>query len=250
MKIDHPTAAQIPSLKQLWAQAFGDTQAFIDCFFRTAFSHKRSMCIASDEEVLAAAYWLEVEFSGKPAAYVYAVATAPAHRGKGLCRKLMDAIHSHLETWGYAGVILVPGDDALRQMYGKLGYADFGGIDTFSRTAGTCPIPVTQISAETFRTLRRQSLPADGVIQEKENLAFLEQFYSFYRGENCLFAAARTEGGLFVPEFLGNEAAIPGILTTLEAKKGVFRTAGTTPFAMYHPLRSQKTPGYFAFAFD
>lgn len=250
MKIEHPQPRQLPALKQLWAQAFGDTPAFMDCFFRTAFAPARSMSICENDQVLAAAYWLDVEFSGQTAAYIYAVATAPAHRGQGLCRQLMTAIHAHLGEQGYAGAILVPGDPGLRQMYAAMGYTDFGGIREFACLAGPDPIPVTQITAEEYTALRRDFLPAAGVTQEGENLRFLSQFYRFYKTQSHLFAAASTGCELFAAELLGDSAAAPAILAAFGVRSGVFRVPGSTPFAMYHPLSGAQTPGYFAFAFD
>ena len=250
MKLDHPADHHLPALQALWVQAFGDPEAFIQCFFRTAFAPERCMCIFREDNILAAAYWLDVSFSGKKAAYIYAVATAPSHQGQGLCRSLMQAIHHHLTAQGYAGAMLVPGDEGLRQMYGKMGYRDFGGMDTLTLLQGDAPCSFFRISGETFLQLRRAYLPAGGVIQEEENIRYLAQFYGFYHGEDFLFAAAKLEEGLFAPEFLGNTDKIPSILASLGSPKGIFRIPGQTPFAMYCPLNSCDTPGYFAFAFD
>ena len=38
MRSDHPTDNEIPGLRQLWQEAFGDADAFLDSFFQTAFS--------------------------------------------------------------------------------------------------------------------------------------------------------------------------------------------------------------------
>ena len=38
MRIDHPDLGQIPELRQLWKEAFGDSDAFLDAFFMVAFS--------------------------------------------------------------------------------------------------------------------------------------------------------------------------------------------------------------------
>ena len=250
MKLEHPNAQQIPGLKQLWKTAFDDTDAFIDRFFQVAFDARRCLCITKQETVLAAAYWFHVEFSGKQAAYVYAVATDPDHRGKGLCRQLMEAIHSHLANNGYAGVMLVPGDDGLREMYEKMGYQNFGGMEEFAIAAAGESAAFTMIPPEEFAQLRRQYLPENGVIQEGENLRFLKQFYRFYRGEDCVFAAASTGSELFAAELLGNKAAAPGILAAFGLPSGVFRVPGEPAFAMYHSLDGSEAPGYFAFAFD
>ena len=45
MTIDAPKKQDIPALKALWQEAFGDEEAFLDCFFSTAFSPKRCRCV-------------------------------------------------------------------------------------------------------------------------------------------------------------------------------------------------------------
>lgn len=250
MKFEQPVAAQIPGLKQLWKACFGDEDAFIGRFFAVAFAPTRCRCVTDGEAVLAAAYWFDVEFSGNKAAYIYAVATDPAHRGQGLCRKLMDTIHSHLAESGYIGAMLVPGDDGLREMYGKMDYVNFGGMEEFACAAGDSSLAVQQIATEEYANLRRTFLPENGVVQEKENLNFLRQFYRFYRADGCVFAAASTGSELFVAELLGDRAAAPGILAALGMPSGVFRVPGNDAFAMYRSLDGKDAPGYFAFAFD
>lgn len=250
MKIDHPALQHIPLLKQLWMEAFQDTDAFVDRFFQVAFAPERCCCVTQADAIMAAAYWFDVEFLGQKAAYIYAVATANAHRGQGLCRALMEHIHQHLLESGYAGAMLVPGDPELREMYGKMGYRDLGGLSEFACAAGDIPMTVTEISSEEYAALRRGYLCHDGVVQEGENLRFLRQFYRFYRGKNCLFAAASTGCELFAAELLGDTNAAPGILAAFGLPSGVFRVPGESPFAMYHSLHGEEKPGYFAFAFD
>ena len=36
MTFDYPTPQQLPGLRQLWQQVFGDTDEFLDAFFSTA----------------------------------------------------------------------------------------------------------------------------------------------------------------------------------------------------------------------
>ncbi len=242
MNLDHPTTGQIPGLRQLWQDAFGDTEAFLDTFFDSAFAPQRCLCASDGQQIAAAAYW----FNCGEYAYIYAVATAKQHRGKGLCHALMENIHQLLARQGYAGAIVVPGEESLRQFYAGMGYKDFGGIREFSCEAGTEAATLRPVDSETFAALRRQYLPAGSVVQEGENLAFLRRFAAFYAGDDFLL----TTDGKFGIELLGNTGAAAGILTALGAKSGTFRTPGASPFAMYKPLNRQAAPAYFGFAFD
>lgn len=245
MNIDHPTLTQIPQLRCLWKEAFGDSDSFLDTFFGTAFAPMRCLCLTVDGEIAAAAYW----FSCGQYAYIYAVATAKRHRGKGLCHALIGNIHTLLQSQGYAGCIVVPGEESLRHFYAGMGYADFGGMEEVSCTAGD-PLPLRKVGAEEFATLRRTFLPVGSVVQEGENLAFLSRWAEFYAGADFLLAATREGETLRGLELLGNRAAAPGILAALGAKSGTFRTPGSTPFAMYKSLGGKNVPSYFGFAFD
>ena len=245
MKIDFPISEQIPQLRQLWQEAFGDSDSFLDKFFSIAFAPERSLCATVDGEVAAMAYW----FDCGEYAYIYAVATAKKHRGKGICHGLMGKIHEILTQRGYSGCILVPGEERLRSFYRGMDYENFGGVNEFDCEAGT-PLPLRKIDAVEFVALRRQYLPKGGVIQEAENLAFLSCWVEFYRGDDFLLTAALDGDTLHGMELLGNADAAPGIVAALGAKRGACRKPGDPPFAMLLPRNEKKAPGYFGFAFD
>lgn len=239
MRADYPTPEQVTALRKLWKEAFRDTDAFLDSFFETAFAYDRCRCITADGQVVAALYWFDCRCDGAPMAYIYAVATAKAFQGKGLCRALMADTHAHLKNLGYAGCILVPGEKGLFSMYEKLGYRCFGGMDTANCEAGA-PVALREVSPDEYAALRRQYLPQRGV--QQEGIAFLASFTKLYAGDDFICAWAA--------ELLGNTAAAPGIVAALGKKEGCFRIPGNQPFAMYHPLSSVPAPTYFGLAFD
>ena len=199
MIIKPPGKEEIPQLRTLWKQAFGDTDAFLDIFFSTAFAFDRCRCVVEDGVVAAALYWFSCQADGQPLAYLYAVATAEEFRGQGLCRQLMADTHSHLENLGYAGAMLVPGDPELRKMYRAMGYEDMTSVERFSCQAGA-PICLERIDGAAYAALRRERLPQNAVLQEGENLRFLEAISQFYRGEDVLLCAAKDGDRLIVPD--------------------------------------------------
>ena len=251
MTIKHPTQAEIPQLRKLWKEAFGDPDAFLDIFFSAAFAFDRCRCVVADGEVAAALYWFSCQADGQPLAYIYAVATSPKFRGQGHCRQLMADTHAHLKDRGYAGALLVPGDAGLRKMYRAMGYEDMTAVERFSCQAGA-PVALEQIDAAAYAALRRERLPQKGVLQEGENLRFLEAISQFYRGEDVLLCAVKEDDRLIVPELLGNAAAAPGIVGALGCKEGTFAIPGEKePFAMGITFSPDfRKPSHFAFAFD
>lgn len=252
MKIDFPIPAQGPELVKLWQEAFGDSVEFIEGFYCTGFSPSRCRCVSLNGQVAAALYWLDARWGDQRYAYLYAVATAKAHRGKGLCRALMEDTHAHLALRGYDASLLVPQGEALRQMYRNMGYRECTTVREFSCPAGTGAPALRRIDRDTYAALRREFLPEGGVVQENENIAYLENFAFFYHGEQVLLAARKEGRNLLVPELLGDAAAAPGITAALGCSRGHFRTPGEgTPFAMFLPLNpGARAPEYFGLAFD
>lgn len=252
MKIDHPAKLQIPQLLGLWKSVFGDHGGFWEMFLETAFVPEHCRCITENGQVTAALYWFDVCCHGQKLAYVYAVVTHPEHRNQGLCRKLLDDTHAHLAQQGYSSVLLVPEKPPLRQMYEKLGYRNCTTVSEFSCNAGDSPVSLRAIGPLEYAQLRREFLPAGGVIQKRENLDFLAAQAQFFTGEDFLLAAYVDGDTLHSMELLGPREAAPGIVRALGCMKGNFRTPGKEkPFAMFHPLTEDAAiPEYFGFAFD
>lgn len=285
-----PQPEHVTGLRALWQEAFGDTDAFLDTFFSTAFSPERCLCIVKDKHIAAALYWFECEYKGQPLAYIYAVATAKAYRGNGLCKKLLEATHHKLNNEGYIGALLVPGSKSLFQFYSKLGYqtccyrhiyeynlnSHTGNIDYTRSNITQMPadsFSLEEISASEYALLRKNLLPANSIIQEKENLTFLQTQLTFYKSNDFIFAAHTAEQVLYCPELLYMNIAdqtssisknfeynsshmqllSEELLSYFGCTKGTFCVPGTTTaFAMYHSLNAPdiKTPEYFAFAYD
>lgn len=252
MLIDHPASRHIHQLRQLWKTAFGDTDAFLDSFFRTAFACDRCRCVLEADTVAAVLYWFDCTLEDQKIAYIYAVATHPDFRNRGLCRKLMADTHSLLAGRGYASAVLVPQKESLRKMYAGMGYTDIGGLDIIHCTAADTPASMRAVGPEEFAELRRQFLPWGSVVQEQENLAFLSEQLQFYAGDGFLLAAYSEKDILQGMELLGDISAAPGIVKALDCTDGHFRCPGSTiPFAMFHPLAENAViPAYFGFAFD
>jgi len=252
MTFDHPAPSQIPELLQLWKTVFGEYDGFWELFLEHGFSPSRCRCTVEKGQITASLCWFDCQCGNQRQAYVYAVLTHPDHRGRGLCRALLADLHTFLKAQGYAAVLLVPAEEALREMYRKLGYRDATRVSELSCGAADAPLSLRAIGPEEYAALRREFLPAGSVVQEGENLRFLSQQAQFYTGEDFLLAAYTEEETLHGMELLGDRSAAPGIVSTLECKKGHFRTPGTeTPFAMIHPLTEDAVvPEYFGFAFD
>ena len=235
-------------LKALWKAAFGDTDEAIDTFFATAFAEERCRYLEAGGRIVSALYWLDCSCQGQKLAYIYAVATDPAFRGKGLASRLMEATHDQLKALGYGGAVLKPAD-GLFPFYERLGYRTCGYIRRFSATAGTSPAPLKILSTADYAATRRRYLPENGIIQEGETLRYLETFARFYEGENALISVAKDAP--LVLEYLGDPGEAPGLLAALGIDEAQIPTAGREiPYAMYCPLTCKNLPGYLGIALE
>lgn len=252
MNIDSPTPSQIPALRALWKQAFGDSDAFLDCFFSSAYAPERCRCLSIEDIPVSMLYWFDCTWQSKKLAYFYAVATDKTYQGHGFCQQLMNDTHRHLNDLGYAGAVLSPGSTSLFSFYERLGYHSFGPIDLFTCTAGSTPIPIKTCTTDQYAALRRQYLPPNSILQEDITLQFLATQAQFYAGDDFLLCCYLEAGNLRAQEFLGNPAAAPGILNALQIQTGTFRTPGaTTPLAMFCPFSPiAEHPSYLGLPLD
>ena len=253
MNIKAPASSNIPALRKLWKEAFSDSDEFLNLFFSTAFEPNRCRCLMIENNLIAALYWFNCSYGDKPIAYLYAVATASSHRGHGFCHKLLEDTHQYLKKLGYEGVILVPGTNQLFEFYQGMGYQTCCYRSEFQCQSVSGNIDIRRIEQYEYATLRRQLLPQGSVIQEKENLDFLETQAIFYAGDDFLLAAHGEADVLCGIELLGNLSVAPKLLHALGYSQGTFRTSGSEiPFAMFFSLGNSflTPPSYFGFAFD
>lgn len=241
----------IPRLKELWADAFGDSGSFVELFFSTAFSPDRSMVLTQDAGIAAALYWIDCNVNGIPLAYLYAVATFTGQQGRGFASRLMEHTHRYLAAQGYGGVILSPGDDGLYEFYSRFGYRVCSHHREFYAQPGL-PAAMAQISAAEYSALRRCYLPENSVCYGSAGLAFLQGQARLYRGPDFVCAVSTYDSGTIL-ELLGDPQAAPGIAAGLGGGNWLIRTPGQEePCAMALALNANALPEemYLGFSFD
>lgn len=235
-------------LKKLWKTVFGDTDLFIDTFFEVAYSPHRCRSLTQDGKIVSALYWLDCTWEGQKVAYIYAVATDPEHRGKGLASRLLEDTHAHLKEQGYAGAALKPAQ-GLFPFYERLGYMTTGFVQYWDAQAGDTPATVRPLSQQEHALLRRKLLPDNSILQEDVTLAFFHRFADSYAAEGALISIETEEKTVL--EYLGDPQFAPGILAALGIRRATLRIpGGNTPFTMYLPLNCTKTPGYLGITLE
>lgn len=241
----------IEQLRQVWKEAFGDTDEFLDLFFSVAYAPERCLYETADGKIVSSTYWFDCRVENRKIAYIYALGTLQAYRKRGLARTLMCRVAQTLGEQGYSGVLLVPGEPSLYGLYETMGYRTCTTVREFACRPAEQGIELERLDGIAYGKARLQYLPENSVVQEGENLRFLEKTAELYRGEDFLLAASREGERIRGLELLGNTSAAPPVLKTLGCTEGVFRTVGAgRDFAMYLPLDGAAAPSWFGLAFD
>ena len=248
MIIDHPKEKHVPALKVLWHEAFGDGYDVIGTFYANAYSSERAFIATEGDLPVAAAYYFRCTAWGRPIAYVYAVAVAKSHRGRGICRLLLEEAHRRLAEDGFAGAVLVPADEGLFGMYERLGYT---AAVYLSETHVSCSTLATlleeRISAEEYARLRRELLPHGGTVQEDEGLAYLSAVAELYRTQSGVAAVFKGNGIPVSAEILGED------VSAYASEGGSVRVrhpGADKRFALYQSFDTAAAPTYFGIPFD
>ena len=168
-------------LRALWKQVFGDSDVFLDTFFREIYVPGMAAVMEDQGVIVSAAYC--VPFGA--ARYIYAVATDPAYRGRGFGRAVTLAAADGKEAY------LCPASPELRCWY----------METMGAVPASCCAPLspagmlTPISAEEF-VRRREALLGDRPHAEYTPgiLALYALDGGFYSDENGAVCAVSRDG--------------------------------------------------------
>ena len=242
---------ELSALQTLWQRVFGDGPEYTGAFW-DRFPPEKHTRIVDRDGVAAMASWIPVTLEGQAGAYVYAVATAPAQRGKGLCRALLGELEDALAEQGLAFTALCPATSPLFDFYAKLGYETALYHSVLQVTAARREIASAEIPAAEYGVLREGYLHSPHCVWDKTALSFLQatgtRFFRLPGG------CAAVSGSPFrIVELLGpaeNAAALCHCLGASGAEvsiPGMERRVG-----MAKSLRfGQKIPtAYPGFAFD
>lgn len=116
----------IPSLISLWHKAFGDDEEYIKLFFDKAYYDCECFAEIVGDEAVSAFYLLKCSikkdgrmYNGR---YLYAAATLPEYRSKGLMSKLIKEALDYGKSKALSFIALVPADDGLYDYYSRFGF--------------------------------------------------------------------------------------------------------------------------------
>lgn len=136
----------IPAQRELWKLAFGDSDSYLDNFYDNYYRPGRVVVLEEDGAVRSMTAWFDTDFvvpgQGEyRAAYLYAVATHPDSRGRGLAGRLLTEADEYFRSLGVSAVTTVPAEQALHDFFGANGFRECFRLTQGELNPGQFPPP-------------------------------------------------------------------------------------------------------------
>lgn len=140
-------------IRRLWMDVFGDERDFVDSFLM--HHHNPELCLTHEEDgrVVSMLHVVPMRTRTQRVAYVYAVATDPAYRRRGLASRLTEeAVERIRRSGNYDLAAVIPSGEDSKRIYASHGFLDthtpmrfchehdFGTGDASQDLAMTLPI--------------------------------------------------------------------------------------------------------------
>ncbi len=152
---------------ELWTLVFGDDERLVFEFYRL-FAHQPGFgwCAEYEGKIVAAAYCpedmylVQADGSEEPGAYLYAVATHPDHRERGLANAICNALKEYAWTRDTQYVFTRPSEESLYPWYAeKVGAEPCMGGEVCRFTADRpVVLPYMELLPDAYLELREKYL--------------------------------------------------------------------------------------------
>lgn len=111
-------------VRRLWQEVFGDSRTFVDSFLVRYYSPDRCVVRHDGDRVVAMAHIVPMQTEAGRTAYIYAVATDPEYRGRGVGRQVVDECVERARREGFDSAALIPSQESLKSFYAASGFVD------------------------------------------------------------------------------------------------------------------------------
>lgn len=182
-------SSDVPALKTLWKNIFGDTEGFLDAFFAALPKIGSGLVAEYKGLICGAAYTITEQYLSYPdgvkrrLAYIYGVCVAESFQGRGIGAELVKAVYSLSRQRGADIVCTLPAEDSLYSWYEKLidvNCALYRKVSAVNAMAGGRCL---SISAGEYAVLREKLLAGKAHVCPNDDLmAFQGQMAREYGG--------------------------------------------------------------------
>lgn len=153
-------------LEEIWRSGFPkDGTDIVRAFFSAFPPVKHAVAYWEEGRPVSMAFLLpavwHVQGEALPSQYLYAAATLPAFRGRGIFAELLRYAHRYAEENGRAATFLRPGEPSLFSYYARLGYRAYFGVVTLTllpESVAKPLLPVRMLTVAGYSELRTRYL--------------------------------------------------------------------------------------------
>ena len=186
----------VPAQRELWKLAFGDSDTYLDNFYTTYYRPERVVVLEEDGAVRSMTAWFDTTLvlpgqGEHRSAYLYAVATHPDCRGRGLAARLLAGADEYFRFLGIPAVTTVPAEPSLHDFFGANGFRECFRILGGKLSRDEIPVPPSNglhpASTEEYSRVREE------LLKDIPHIAYPEDALAYQAG-----CCALGDGGLFV----------------------------------------------------
>lgn len=157
IEMNYAGQSDIPQLRQLWKETFGDEDWYLDLFFEHIFSPKDTLVGRCSDKIVAMLYMVPYRLKCQEELwdiiYLYALATDMAYRGRGIMSSLLQMSEKIVEERGCIGSFLIPAEERLWQYYRERGFTQMIG-----REGNCCEREYTLVLNEKQKLVQREAI--------------------------------------------------------------------------------------------
>lgn len=133
--IRHAKFRDIPQLKEIWSEAFGE-EDYAEDFYSRIFRPEDTLCEAENETVLAMLHKIPCRIDQgqggyENAYYFFALATRSGARGRGIMGQLIERAGEEIRAQGAEIVFLIPAQESLKGYYKRFGFVPLKNLPVF-----------------------------------------------------------------------------------------------------------------------
>ena len=258
MLVTRPSVpADIPAQRLLWQLAFGDDGAYVDNFYSSYYRPQRVLVLEEDGQVRSMTAWFDTTFvvpgqGSYRAAYLYAVATHPDCRGRGLAGKLLSDADVYFQSLGIPAVTTVPAEPSLHNFFAANGFGECfrhyeGTLSPAQLPEPGLEAPLSPVSPGEYTAARETLLEGTAHIAYPEDAIGYQAgccalsgggLYCAHTstGPVCLCAEGAGNGTMVLKELLGSPEACHLALAALPRIAPAQRWVVRTPQALQSPI--------------
>ncbi len=182
IKFDIAKNEDVPVLKEMWQEIFGDTKQYTELYFSYKFKEGNTYVIRVEEEIASTLYveYTDLSIEGKicKGAYFCGISTKEKYRGRGFAGKLIEYAKQNIKNVDI--IYLIPANKSLFEFYKGFGFKEFTCIDKIkiSKEAGIKLPPHTkEVDYEKLTSFYENS--GNGIFV-KRDMEFLKAIYGCY----------------------------------------------------------------------